>query len=142
MEENSHDNVVSLSKKTAANRRNAQLSTGPRTEEGKSRSRFNAVKHGVLASAVLITEGEGREDAARFQELLGELTRDSAPIGKLEEMQVEKIAVCWWEAGAGITMRGWTDPSSICKEIERRPRPNNKPRRSRNYGSSQAAFGC
>jgi len=82
--------------KLAANRRNAQLSTGPRTEEGKSRSRQNALKHGILASALLITAGEGAEDPAEFNELLGGLRRDLAPVGTLEERMVEKIAVCWW----------------------------------------------
>jgi len=96
MDENVHDNVVSLSKRAAANRRNAQMSTGPRTEEGKSRSRRNALKHGILSSALLITEGEGAEDRAEFDELLGGLHRDLAPVGTLEEMLVEKIAVCWW----------------------------------------------
>jgi hypothetical protein len=38
-----------------ANRRNAQLSTGPKTAEGKDRSRANALKHG-LCSAVLVPE--------------------------------------------------------------------------------------
>ena len=37
----------------AANRLNAQKSTGPRTEEGKSRSRANALKHGLCASVVV-----------------------------------------------------------------------------------------
>lgn len=96
MEEKTHDNVVSLSKRTAANRRNAQLSTGPRTEEGKGRSRQNALKHGILASALLITAGEGAEDPAEFTEFLTGLRRDLVPVGTLEEMMVEKIAVCWW----------------------------------------------
>lgn len=96
MEEKTHDNVVSLSKRTAANRRNSQLSTGPRTAEGKSRSRQNALKHGILASALLITAGEGAEDPAEFNEFLTGLRRDLAPVGTLEEMMVEKIAVCWW----------------------------------------------
>src|SRR5947199_9660187 len=37
----------------SANRRNAQLSTGPKTEEGKRRSRANAIKHGLCASTVV-----------------------------------------------------------------------------------------
>jgi hypothetical protein len=56
--------------KLAANRRNAKLSAGPKTEEGKSRSRRNAVTHGVLASALLITDGKGAEDHAEFEQLL------------------------------------------------------------------------
>ncbi len=37
----------------SANRRNAQKSTGPRTEEGKSHSRANALKHGLCATVVV-----------------------------------------------------------------------------------------
>ena len=37
----------------AANRRNAGASTGPRTAEGKAASRWNALKHGALAQAVI-----------------------------------------------------------------------------------------
>src|SRR5271157_2208565 len=91
------DNGGSVSsKKLEANRRNAQLSTGPRTEAGKNHSRRNALKHGVLASALLVTKGGGAEDAAEFEELLHALNRDLAPVGRLEEMLVEKIAVCSW----------------------------------------------
>ena len=89
--------VVKVSpKKLEANRRNAQRSTGPRTEAGKDRSRRNALKHGVLASDVLIKSGTGAEDAHRFETLLGELFDDLEPVGTFEEMLVEKIAVCWW----------------------------------------------
>lgn len=96
VEHNTHDNVVSPSKKTATNRRNAQLSTGPKTEEGKSRSRQNALKHGILASYFLITEGTGAEDPAEFNDLLDGLIRDRAPVGALEELLVHKIALCCW----------------------------------------------
>src|SRR5262249_18803484 len=36
-----------------ANRRNAISSTGPKTEDGKRRSRHNAVRHGLTAETVV-----------------------------------------------------------------------------------------
>jgi len=50
-------------KRIDANRRNACKSTGPRTPEGKSRSRFNRLQHG-LAATVPVLPGE---DPAAFQ---------------------------------------------------------------------------
>jgi hypothetical protein len=49
--------VVSESR-IQANRRNAQLSTGPKTAEGKERSRANALKHGLCASVVVAEDAE------------------------------------------------------------------------------------
>jgi hypothetical protein len=49
-----------------ANRRNAQLSTGPKTEAGKTRSRRNAIRHGLTAETV-IDALEDAEDYAAFE---------------------------------------------------------------------------
>jgi hypothetical protein len=38
------------SRKTAANRRNAQHSTGPRTARGKGRAKHNALRHGLAVT--------------------------------------------------------------------------------------------
>ena len=49
-----------------ANRRNAQLSTGPVTEDGKRKSRRNAVRHGLTAETV-IEALEDADDYAAFE---------------------------------------------------------------------------
>ena len=49
-----------------ANRRNGRLSTGPATEDGKKRSRQNALRHGLTAETV-IGALEDAEDYAAFE---------------------------------------------------------------------------
>ena len=79
-----------------ANRKNALKSTGPTTTEGKAASRLNSLKHGLLSRQVVIQEGanmETREEFAHFKEALWQ---DLQPVGALEELLVEKIAIeCW-----------------------------------------------
>src|SRR3990172_3062800 len=87
--------VVSL-RKLEANRKNALRSTGPRTPQGKNTVRWNALKHGLLAKEIVIPAGAGRENAADFHNLLAQLRAHLAPAGVLEEVLVEKIAVCYW----------------------------------------------
>jgi hypothetical protein len=53
-------------KQIAANRLNALKSTGPRTDEGKQRSRQNALCHGLTAETV-ITALENAADYQTFQ---------------------------------------------------------------------------
>ena len=56
-------------KQIEANRRNAQNSTGPRTEAGKQRSSRNAVRHGLTAETV-IGPLEDAEDYQEFEETI------------------------------------------------------------------------
>lgn len=83
-------------KKVEANRRNASMSTGPRTERGKSRSRLNALKHGILASQAVITTTEGLARRKAFEELVSGLTVDFRPVGAFEQSMVQQIAACIW----------------------------------------------
>ena len=57
---------MSTLKQIEANRLNAQQSTGPRTAEGKSASRLNALKHGLFATdPVIVGEDPAHFDALR-----------------------------------------------------------------------------
>jgi len=75
-----------------ANRRNARLSTGPVTDEGKRRSRQNAVRHGLTAETV-ITSLEDAEDYAAFEmAITAEYDAESA----VERELVLRLASLLW----------------------------------------------
>ncbi len=79
-------------RKLGANRRNAQHSTGPRTERGKKHSRRNALKHGIYSSVLQLKE----EEKEPYKKFLLRLRRDRKPFGELEEVVVEKLASDLW----------------------------------------------
>jgi len=83
-------------KKLAANQRNSKRSTGPRTEWGKSNSRFNAVKCGLFADEVVIPDCDGENASQNFSELLLDLQHEFEPLGRFENVLVETIAECFW----------------------------------------------
>jgi hypothetical protein len=83
-------------KKLAANRRNALLSTGPRTARGKARAAMNSLKHGILSRKLVIPEIEGEGAAREFHAMMADLTADLNPMGALEHLMVQQIGVAAW----------------------------------------------
>ena len=83
-------------KQLAANRTNALRSTGPRTPQGKMRSRWNALTHGVLSRAVVPPSLEPYESRQDFDDLLAVLGDEFSPGSAIEEMLVERIATSYW----------------------------------------------
>ncbi len=83
-------------KQLAANRRNAQKSTGPRTAEGKAVSRYNALKHGILARAVIPPALAPYESRADFDRLVEAFQDQFAPATPLEALLVQQVAVIYW----------------------------------------------
>jgi len=73
----------------AANRKNAQMSTGPRSQAGKSRSRENALQHGLTGGCVVIAA----EDAAEVEERSRAFEADLRPSGGLARVLVRHAAI-------------------------------------------------
>jgi hypothetical protein len=129
-----------------ANRRNALRSTGPKTDEGKRRSRLNAVRHGLTAETVIASLEDAkdyrafeaaiiadycaetavaRELVLRLASLLWRLRRATAIETDLLEIQAEALR----EREAGDTISSSTaDPKSV---LVRHLHPHHRPRQSR-----------
>lgn len=78
--------------KVAANQANAQLSTGPKTEEGKARSARNAYKHGLSSSEVFVRP----EEKDLFRQFRQDYMSELQPAGPLEhELAASIIHAAW-----------------------------------------------
>jgi hypothetical protein len=75
-----------------ANRRNARKSTGPITEEGKHRSRRNAVRHGLTAETVI----EVMEDPEDYKAFEMSVTADFHAQTAVERELVLRLASLLW----------------------------------------------
>lgn len=79
-------------KQIEANRLNAIKSTGPRTDEGKRRSRLNAVRHGLAAETV-IAAFENAADYASFER---RIASDYQITTATDEVLVSRLASVLW----------------------------------------------
>ncbi len=105
-------------KQIEANRRNAQKSTGPRTEAGRAVARLNALTHGlrseeevlgprtdtlkgghrtgIRSTAVLVRGAHYQESQEEFDELHARFVADLQPVGPVEEMLVDQVVTGHW----------------------------------------------
>ncbi len=81
---------MATEKQIAANRRNAQKSTGP---INTSNTRFNATSHGLRGSRVVI-DGE---DMDEYTAMTHTLHTGLNPVGTYEHNLVKQLADCLWE---------------------------------------------
>jgi hypothetical protein len=83
---------MSSLKQIEANRLNALKSTGPRTEEGKRRSRCNAIRHGLTAETVIA----GPEDPEDYESFEATIIADYDPTTAVERELVLRLASVLW----------------------------------------------
>jgi hypothetical protein len=79
-------------KQLEANRRNAQRSTGPRTDEGKKVSALNARRHNLTGQVTAMTEA----DRIMHDAFSASIVESLAPEGAMETQIAQRIATDSW----------------------------------------------
>ena len=93
-----------------ANRRNARKSTGPITQEGKQRSRCNAVRHGLIAETVI----GALEDAEDYKAFEAVIIADYEAQSAVERELVLRLASLLWRLRRCVIRRkAATDSEAI-----------------------------
>jgi hypothetical protein len=82
----------SSKRRLLASRKNGALSRGPKTPEGKSRSSYNATRHGLLSNCIVL-RNESRE---AFDDLLNQFVEHFGPLNDVEFGMIEDMASCYW----------------------------------------------
>jgi hypothetical protein len=81
-----------MNNKALVNKMNALKSTGPKTKEGKAIASQNAIRHGILSQDLILKD----ESPQEFDLFRQGLYQSLSPIGRLEEILVEKIVSAGW----------------------------------------------
>ncbi|MEO7652209.1 MAG: hypothetical protein ABIZ80_17230 [Bryobacteraceae bacterium] len=99
----------------AANRINAQKSTGPATPEGRAAVRYNALRHGLTAHDAALSI----EEESEFQETLDAFIEEHDPRTPLESVLVQQIVTAAWRLRrARVIETGFIEMSLLDLEEE------------------------
>lgn len=88
---------MSSAAKIAANRSNAQKSTGPKTSQGRAKSSTNSITHGLTSSAATIFAAQPAE-IPRYDALRESLFKQCLPEGELELQTFERFVFATFQA--------------------------------------------
>ncbi len=90
-----------------SNRRNAQRSTGPKTQSGKQRSSQNAVRHGLTAETVIGPLGDPADYRAFEQAVTTAYDAETA----VERELVLRLASLLWRLRRATSVETGLDPA-------------------------------
>ena len=83
---------MTTEKQITANRENAKKSTGPRSLDGKCKSRRNAVRHGLTAETVI----DVLEDRGDYEALAAAINADYRPATNFEMQLISRLTSLLW----------------------------------------------
>lgn len=98
-----------------ANRANAQQSTGPKSEAGKTASSRNNFRHGFTGAFCVL----GWESADEFNQLSRDLAEEHKPATPTETLLVTQMAQAWWLRTRALVLQNacFTDGSVDQKQL-------------------------
>src|SRR6476620_2897060 len=109
---------MSSLKQIEANRLNALKSTGPRTEEGKRRSRCNAIRHGLTAETVIV----GLEDPEDYESFEATIIADYDPTMAVERELVLRLASVLWRLRRATGIETALFQSAVKQTVQLEPK--------------------
>ena len=89
-------------KQIRANRKNARLSTGPKTPQGKAIASRNSIKHGLFARDILLKSRHHSESLNEYTKLMESLFEELQPETLFQEHLVRKIGNCMWRSRRAV----------------------------------------
>jgi hypothetical protein len=78
---------MATERQIAANRRNAALSTGPKTEAGKAQSRLNSTRHGMAGESAEVAAGLSSE----FEDRRAAWAAEQQPVGEAGNWALDRV---------------------------------------------------
>ncbi len=103
---------MATEKQIEANRLNAQKSTGPRTDSGKSKSRLNAVKHGLTGHLPVMTDDERQAHDTFITGIVDSLK----PADAVERQLARSVADGYWRINRVSAMENNFFASEACNQ--------------------------
>ena len=97
----------------AANKANAQKSTGPKTPEGKAKSSANRLSWGFASNTIIIPG----EDPDEFRGLVEDFIAEHQPVCVTEQVLVEKMAQQQWLSLRALRLQGEAFIYQACADI-------------------------
>ena len=119
------------------NRENAKKSTGPKTQEGKDRVRFNATRHG-LTGQVIVLPTDDLEAYAKHTSSFHEALQAK---GTLEFHLVQTISDCMWQIHRSNAYHHQILSEKAIPRLHRYPETNN-PQLNESFAVASVAAQC
>ena len=104
---------MSTPSQIAANKLNAQKSTGPKTPEGKAKSSANRLSWGFASNTIIIPG----EDPDEFRGLVEDFIAEHQPVCVTEQVLVEKMAQQQWLSLRALRLQGEAFIYQACADI-------------------------